>query len=98
LQLRFAFSARYVEKIGFGETPLMNDPDHFHQLRRTWRKEQRNPVIVRSHVAKELKRKRTSPSLPTKEEERAGERSLVLLDFPSPQPSPRSFLAGRGSA
>ena len=26
-----------------------------------------------------------------------GERSLILLDFPSPQPSPRSFLAGRGS-
>ena len=23
---------------------------------------------------------------------------LGLLDFPSPQPSPRSFLAGRGSA
>ena len=43
-----------------------------------------------------LKRKRFSPSLPTKEEERVGERSLVLLDFPSPHPSPRSFLAGRG--
>ena len=44
------------------------------------------------------KRKRSSPSLPTKEEKRGGERSLVLLAFPSPQPSPRSFLAERGSA
>ena len=41
-----------------------------------------------------LERKRLSPSLPTKEEERVGERSLVLLDFPSP----RSFLAERESA
>jgi hypothetical protein len=32
-------------------------------------------------------------SLPTKEEERVGERSLVLLILPSPH----SFLAGRGS-
>jgi hypothetical protein len=43
-----------------------------------------------------MKRKGFSPSLPT-EEERVGERSLVLLDFPSPQPSPHSYLAWRGS-
>jgi len=29
-------------------------------------------------------------------EERAGERRRVLIAFPSPRSSPRSFLAGRG--
>jgi len=62
-------------------------------------KEMGSPALTAVEIKKigARKRKRSSPSLPTKEEERVGERSLVLLDFPSPQPFPRSFLAGRGS-
>src|SRR2546426_729958 len=37
-----------------------------------------------------------SPSLPTKEEERAGERSLSCWSSPLLLSSPHSFLAGRG--
>src|SRR5712692_1375849 len=41
-------------------------------------------------------RLRSSPSLPTEEEERAGERSCVFIGFPLSPTLSRPFLAGRG--
>src|SRR5712692_2165322 len=52
--------------------------------------------LRRAHGRAAAWRTRSSPSLPTEEEERAGERSRVFIGFPLSPTLPRSFLAGRG--